>query len=81
MAEGRMNFTDYQVLTLVRAYPGLNIYQLTKKAKEEMGMAGRCNWTTGKVQKAVLRLIKANKVETRYVIRRCRTCQQVYATV
>jgi hypothetical protein len=76
-----MNFTDYQVLTLVRAYPGLNIYQLTKKAKEEMGMDGRCNWTTGKVQKAVLRLMKTSKVETKYVVRRCRTCQQVYATV
>lgn len=76
-----MNFTDYQVLTLVRAYPGLNIYQLTKKAKEEMCMDGRCNWTTGKVQKAVQRLINANKVKTTYVVRRCRTCQQVYATV
>ena len=51
LVEGRMNFTDHQVLTLVRAYPGLNIYQLTKKANEEMGMAGRCNWTTGKVRK------------------------------
>jgi len=76
-----MIFTDYQVLTLVRAYPGLNIYQLTKKANEEMRMGGRCNWTTGKVQKAVQRLIRANKVETKYVIRRCRTCQQVYATL
>ena len=81
MAERRMNFTDHQVLTLVRAYPGLNIYQLTKKAKVEMGMKGRCSWTTGKVQKAVQRLIKAKKVETRYVVRRCRTCQQVYATL
>ena len=81
MAEGRMNFTDLQVLTLVRANPGLNIYQLTKKAKEEMGMNERCNWTTGKVQKAVQRLIKANKVETRYVVRRCRTCQQVYVII
>ena len=76
-----MNFTDHQVLTLVRAYPGLNIYQLTKKAKEEMGMNGRCNWTTGKVQKSVKRLIKGNKVETMYVIRSRRTCQQVYATL
>ena len=76
-----MNFTDYQVLTLVRAYPGLNIYQLTKKAREEMGMDDRCNWTTGKVQKAVQRLIRANKVKTRYVVRRCRTCQLVYATL
>ena len=76
-----MNFTDYQVLTLVRANPGLNIYQLTKKAKEEIGLKGLCNWTTGKIQKAVQRLLRANKVETRYVIRSRRTCQQVYATL
>ena len=81
MAEGRMNFTDHQVLTLVRANPGLNIYQLTKKAKEEMGMNGRCNWTTGKVQKAVERLARKNKVKTRYVIRRGRRCQQVYVII
>ena len=76
-----MNFTDIQVLTLVRAYSGLNIYPLTKKAKEEMGMNGRCNWTTGKVQRAVERLKKDNKVKTRYEVRKWRTCQQVYATV
>lgn len=76
-----MIFTDIQVLTLVRAYPGLNIYQLTKKAKKEMGMGGRCNWTTGKVQKAVERLKMDRKVQTRFVVKRGRSCQEVYATV
>jgi hypothetical protein len=76
-----MNFTDLQVLALVRAYPYLNVYQLAKKAREEMSMGGQCTWTTGKVQKSVERLKKEKKVETRYVVRRQRTCQEVYATV
>jgi hypothetical protein len=76
-----LNFTDVQVLTLIRAYPGLNVYQLAKKAQEEMSMAGRCTWSTGKVQKSVERLKKERKVETRYIVRRQRTCQLVYATV
>jgi hypothetical protein len=76
-----LNFTDVQVLTLIRANPGLNVYQLAKKAKEEMGMGGQCSWTTGKVQKAVERLKKERKVKTQYIVRRQRTCQLVYATV
>jgi hypothetical protein len=76
-----LNFTDVQVLTLVRANPGLNVYQLTKKARAEMSIGGQCTWTTGKVQKSVDRLKKEKKVETRYIVRRQRTCQEVYATV
>jgi len=74
-------FTDLQILTLVRAHPGLNLYQLTKKAQEEMSIGGKCNWTIGKVQKSVERLKGDKKVQTRYVVERQRTCQQVYATV
>jgi hypothetical protein len=65
-----LNFTNVQVLALVRAYPCLNVYQLAKKAQEEMSMGGQCTWTTGKVQKSVERLKKEKKVETRYVVRR-----------
>jgi hypothetical protein len=73
-----MKFTDTQMLTLIKANPGLNLYQLTKKAREEMGMNGQCNWTTGKVQKAIERLEKQKKVGTRYVVCKQRTCRQVY---
>ena len=70
-----MNFTDVQVLTLVRANPGLNLYQLQKKAEEEMP---KWPWTIGKVQKAVERLKKEKKVETRLVVKGGRSCQEVY---
>ena len=70
-----MNFTDIQVLTLVRASPGLNLYQLQKKAEEEMP---KWPWTIGKVQKAVERLKKEKKVETRFVVKGGRSCQEVY---
>ena len=70
-----MNFTDVQVLTLVRASPGLNLYQLQKKAEEEMP---KWPWTIGKVQKAVERLKKEKKVETRFVVKGGRSCQEVY---
>ena len=33
---GSMNLTDYQVLTLVRENPGLSLYELLKKAQEDM---------------------------------------------
>lgn len=73
-----MNFTDIQVLTLVRAHPGLNLYQLQKQAEKDMW---RWTWTIGKVQKAVERLKKEKKVETRLVINGGRSCQEVYSTV
>jgi hypothetical protein len=76
-----MIFTDVQVLALVRAHPGLNLYQLTEKAKEEMNLQGKCNWTTGKIQNAVQRLKKEGKVSTRLVVNGGRACQQVYCTV
>ena len=70
-----MNFTDVQVLTLIRASPGLNLYQLQKKAEEEMP---KWPWTIGKVQKAVERLKKEKKVETRFVVKGGRSCQEVF---
>jgi hypothetical protein len=72
-----MNLTDMQVLTLVRAHPGLNLYQLEKKAKEEMS---RWDWSIGKVQKSVERLKKEHKVQTRLIINGGRSCQQVYCS-
>ncbi len=73
-----MNFTDMQVLTLVRACPGLNLYQLEKKAKEEMP---RWTWTIGKIQKAVERLKKEKKVETVLKVNGGRACQEVYCRI
>lgn len=73
-----LNFTDIQVLTLVRANPGLNLYQLEKKAKEEMS---KWPWTFGKIQKAVERLKKEKKVETRLVVRGGRSCQEVFCKI
>lgn len=66
-----MNFTDTQVLTLVRANPGLNLYQLRQKAAEEMS---RWPWTIGKVQAAVKRLEEAKRIETESVIQGGRAC-------
>jgi DNA-binding PadR family transcriptional regulator len=66
-----MNFTDLQVLALVRDNPDLNLYQLEKKAKEEMV---RWPWTIGKIQKAVERLEKAGKIETESVVQGGRAC-------
>lgn len=66
-----MNFTDVQVLTLIRANPGLNLYQLEKRAKEEMA---KWPWTIGKIQKAVERLEKAGKIETEKTILGGRAC-------
>ena len=76
-----MNFADLQVLTLVRAHPGLNIYELTLKANDEMGMNGECHWSNGKVHKAIERLKNAKKVQTRFIVKGGRSCQLVYATV
>lgn len=75
---GEMIFTDIQVLTLVRAHPGLNLYQLQQQAEKEMG---RWPWTIGKIQKAVERLKAERKVETRSIVKGGRSCQEVFATV
>ena len=66
-----MNFTDIQVLALVRAHPGLSLYQLVKVAKKEMG---KWPWTIGKIQKAVGRLERDKKVETESVVLGGRAC-------
>jgi DNA-binding PadR family transcriptional regulator len=66
-----MNFTDTQVLTLVRANPCLNLYQLRQKAEEEMG---RWAWTIGKIQAAVRRLEDEGKIKTETVVHGGRSC-------
>lgn len=68
---GSMNLTDYQVLTLVRENPGLSLYELLKKAQEDMK---KWPWTIGKIQHAVERLAGAEKVETQSVVRGGRAC-------
>ena len=69
--EKGMNFTDIQVLALVRAHPGLNLYQLQKQAETDMGS---WPWTFGKIQKAVRRLELDKKVETESVMQGGRAC-------
>jgi hypothetical protein len=67
--------TDIQVLTLIRSYPGTNIYQINKIAKIEMP---RWSWSVGKIHKAVQRLKKGNKIEGRIKISGGRACQELY---
>lgn len=66
-----MILSDLQVLTLVRARPGLNFYQIQKAAKESMK---NWNWSIGKIEKAVRRLEESGKVETERVISGGRAC-------
>ena len=55
-----MNFTDVQVLALVKDHPGESLRGLVRAAKKEMP---NWAWTVGKVQKAVQRLEAAGKVK------------------
>ena len=78
-----MNFTDVQVLTLIRANPGINLYQLEKKAKLEMP---RWPWTIGKIQKSVERLKKETKegkpiLDTKIKVTGGRSCLQLYCRI
>jgi hypothetical protein len=73
-----MNFTDVQVLMLIRSHPGKNIYQLHKLAEIEMP---RWDWSYGKIQKAVQRLKKEKKVSGRIKVDGGRACQELWATV
>jgi|GEM_PF-1150328 len=75
-----MNLTDTQVLLLIRAHPGINLYQLKKKAELEMP---RWAWTIGKVQKSVERLKRETKdgqpvLYTRLIVNGGRACQELY---
>lgn len=72
---GGMNFTDTQVLALIRQHPGLNLYRLMKQAQKDMP---RWQWTIGKVQHAVERLEKAGRVEKRSTTEGGRACVLVY---
>lgn len=75
MVGGCMNFTDVQVLALVRQCPGLNLYRLMKQAQKDMA---RWPWTVGKIQASVSRLEKAGRVEKKSVVVGGRACVQVY---
>jgi hypothetical protein len=68
-------FTDIQVLMLIRSHPGSNIYQLNKAAPIEMP---RWTWSIGKIHKSVQRLKKEKKIEGRLKINGGRSCQELY---
>jgi len=70
-----LNFTDVQVLTLIRANPGINLYQLEKKARQEMP---KWPWSRGKIHKSVQRLKQAKKIEGRIKVTGARSCQELY---
>ena len=70
--------TDAQVLTLIRAHPGSNLYQLTKLAKKVMP---RWTWSVGKIQKSAQRLKMAEKICGRTKIKGGRACQQLYSRI
>jgi hypothetical protein len=78
-----VNLTDTQVLILIRANPGINLYQLEKKAKLEMP---RWSWSIGKIQKSVERLKRETKdgqpvLCTKLRVRRGRACQELYCKI
>jgi hypothetical protein len=68
-------FTDYQVLSLIRDHPGCTIYSLLKYARSEMP---KWNWSRGKVHKAVQRLKRDKKIDTRLRVNGSRSCQELY---
>ena len=70
-----MTLTDLQVLTLIRTYPGSSLYGLLKKAKEEMG---KWPWTIGKIQAAVNRLEKDEKITKTTKLKEGRACVELY---
>lgn len=71
----RGEFTDYQVLALIRDHPGSNLYQLLGHARRDMP---KWEWSRGKVHKAVQRLKKEGKIEGRLKINGARSCQELY---
>jgi DNA-binding PadR family transcriptional regulator len=66
-----MILSDLQVLTLVKARPGMNLYEIKKAAAESMQ---KWKWSIGKIQKSVQRLEESGKVETERVISGGRAC-------
>lgn len=83
MSDKKMNFTDFQVLTLIRANPGINLYQLVEVAKTEMP---RWTWTIGKVQKSVERLKRETKagqpiLTVKLKVVGGRSCLQLYCRI
>lgn len=54
-----MNFTDLQVLTLIKAHPGQSYQALARIAHDEMIGA----WTAKKIQRAAARLQAAGKIK------------------
>jgi len=73
-----MNFTDVQILTLIRANPGINLYQLKKTAEKDMP---KWSWSRGKIHKSVQRLKKELKIEGRIKINGARSCQELFCRV
>ena len=70
-----MNFTDHQVLTLIRTYPGSSLYGLLQQAKQEMP---KWPWTIGKVQAAVTRLERDHKIRKTIKLKEGRACAELY---
>lgn len=54
-----MNFTDYQVLTVIRANPGSSMRELLRILKREMR---QWPWSIGKVQRSVQRLEESGRI-------------------
>lgn len=70
-----MNFTDTQVLTLIRTHPGSSLYGLLQNARLEMKL---WPWTIGKIQKAVERLEKDAKITKTSTMKGGRACVELY---
>ena len=70
-----LNLTDLQVLTLIKSYPGSSLYGILQKAKEEMD---KWPWTIGKVQAAVARLERDQKITKTVTLREGRACAELY---
>lgn len=69
------DFTDYQVLTMVRANPGINIYQLSINCEKQM----RGNWSRDKVRRSIERLIARGRVTMGNGTEGGRACRKVYS--
>lgn len=67
------DFTDYQVLTMIRANPDLNLYQLYKNCGSQM----KGDWTIGKVQGAVDRLESKGRIISSTSIEGGRACRKL----
>ncbi len=60
-----LEFTDYQVETLVKLHPGKSMYDLLKIAQSEMS---KFAWNHDKIRHSINRLEKRGKVRSKYEI-------------